>query len=430
MISIAAEVATEVATRLRDPDAVFGAEADSDGIVMANGRPVRMRDELSYDNGAAGIAVWQSRIIPSVPMNEYSRFLLSRAGGVRNYADAASAVQGLVMASTSLEATDPRWRSLRRSARRSLMRKAEHAVEVLEESALTGAPISDFGVFDRITGLGRDLSVLLATGADELQSDFLSRASQVLRSMLSNNRAPGVLVSGMPFLDMEAEHATHWNIGLAHGAAGIAHTLASVTVELQRRGHTGSRAWAAVEGFIDRALTQSSWGAPPMYATPAPDGRPRFSPAQERPSWCYGATGFALLMLAVWRECGREDFAEVARVSLIEAEGRTELFEDPGLCHGTSGLLVATWMGAVLLEDDLLSRQAARLTEKVVSEYRDTSPYGFAYRARGIDSEAHVPGVLTGAMGVAAALWTTSQIPSDPRKVREMVLDGSPWSIP
>lgn len=114
----------------------------------------------------------------------------------------------------------------------------------------------------------------------------------------------------------------HWDLGMAHGAAGVVAFL----------GHARA-AGVACDGLLDGA---TSWlrGQPSQHgygAWTTPTGHVR--PA--RTAWCYGDPGVAAALLAAGRKSDALDIALAAASRPAAAGGVV----DAGLCHGAAGLL-------------------------------------------------------------------------------------------
>ena len=123
--------------------------------------------------------------------------------------------------------------------------------------------------------------------------------------------------------------AGHWDLGMAHGAAGVVAFLAHA-----RAAGAGG---PAVDDLLERA---AGWltgqrlppESPSRYA---PWIAPGQSPRPARTAWCYGAPGVAAALLAAGR---RDDAVEVARAAAGRPVDDCGVV-DAGLCHGAAGLL-------------------------------------------------------------------------------------------
>lgn len=117
--------------------------------------------------------------------------------------------------------------------------------------------------------------------------------------------------------------AGHWDLGMAHGAAGVVALLA--------------HARAADDRVLDRAVTwllgqQLPAGSGSRYGAWLAPGQP---PVPARTAWCYGDPGVAAALFAAGRRQEALDLARTAAQRPFEETGVV----DGGLCHGAGGLL-------------------------------------------------------------------------------------------
>ena len=123
--------------------------------------------------------------------------------------------------------------------------------------------------------------------------------------------------------------AGHWDLGMAHGAAGVVAFLAHARAAGATAPAADDLVGHAAEWLVRQQLPP---GSPSRYSPwLAPDQPPR--PA--RSAWCYGDPGVAVALLAAGR---RNEALEVARAAArrpVETCGVV----DGGLCHGAAGLL-------------------------------------------------------------------------------------------
>ena len=113
----------------------------------------------------------------------------------------------------------------------------------------------------------------------------------------------------------------HWDLGMAHGAAGVVALLA----------HAGA------DRPLDRATArlvgqQLPPGSGSRYAAWLAPGQ---SPRPARTAWCYGDPGIAAALLAAG--C-RDEAVEVAHAAAGRPRAQTGIV-DAGLCHGAAGLM-------------------------------------------------------------------------------------------
>jgi hypothetical protein len=98
----------------------------------------------------------------------------------------------------------------------------------------------------------------------------------------------------------------------------------------------------------------------------------RVDPAlRPRPSWCYGAAGTAraqqLAGLAL-SDPARRTAAEAAILAVLRDPAELARLTEPGLCHGTAGLLQAAWRMAADAITSEISAELPRLTSHLIAQ--------------------------------------------------------------
>lgn len=208
--------------------------------------------------------------------------------------------------------------------------------------------------------------------------------------------------------------AGYWNLGLAHGIAGVIALLAHYVahdVEAERAG----RLLAGAVAFV------TSLDVPAGQHLPAWIAEGSDEPATvNRVAWCYGDLGIAVGLLAAAQATGEAAWRERARAladRCIDLPYPATRVVDTGLCHGSAGVAhlyhrlyratgEARFAGATRtwLDRTLALRNAASLA-------------GFPARATdGSESWVADATILTGAPGVALVL-------------HELIADGAPaWA--
>lgn len=149
-------------------------------------------------------------------------------------------------------------------------------------------------------------------------------------SEMSVRCAPGVAWRGEP--------KAVFDLGVAHGAAGVIALLGRIT-DADVDARLKRRARALLENAVDWLLAQElrrrSGGC---FAAAVADGLPR-KPA--RLAWCYGDPGIAATLLVAAR-AAREPAWERAAIRVgLRAAARSEAsagIRDAGLCHGAAGV--------------------------------------------------------------------------------------------
>jgi hypothetical protein len=196
-----------------------------------------------------------------------------------------------------------------------------------------------------------------------------------------------------------------WDLGLAHGAAGMLAVLAGA----HRAGVLTPAGHDVLMGA--RTFLEAQCGALVAHRAPAyltPDG----PVAAGRPAWCYGTPGVALGLF--W--CARAlDDAEgearalvLARAAAREAREVEARIEEPGLCHGTAGL--AHFFNRLYqASGDAALGEAARYWLQRTLDLHQVGQGVGGFRARGRQPDGRLgwidePGLVVGATGVALVL--------------------------
>lgn len=121
----------------------------------------------------------------------------------------------------------------------------------------------------------------------------------------------------------------HWDLGMAHGAAGVVAVLARARAALALPAHDDHLLEGAVTWLLDQQLPPASGSRYGSWLAPEQAPRPA------RAAWCYGDPGVAAALLAAGRPQEALDLARAAAQRPAEQAGVV----DGGLCHGAAGLL-------------------------------------------------------------------------------------------
>lgn len=414
---------------LAAPDTVFGG-LDDEAIVVRTrtGSPMLVADELSFENGAPGVVALASSMGWDDLLPVYSDYLLTRLSMLSSHvqADRAGNVQGLLLAAPHLEPVDGRWRRVRQKLESTIGRKLDSHIDLIERNTADRNGALSYGFYDCLRGAGRDLQILRAFASTELTSERLQRAADAFDGWLNHPSGLPSPTQGAPFFDMDFPAETHWNLGTAHGATGVAHVLLSLSEELRSRNLDDGRQRESVARFVGLMSSLTAESAPPMYAFSSAN-EVQYSEVQTRPSWCYGAPGYQLLRIASSMLDHDDEAMAAARDRLVRAvEDRESEFEDLSLCHGYAGVLASITIVAALLPDDKTRNTISRLTDLVASHFSSAARYGFVYHPQGLDAPADIPGILNGAAGVLYALQLASH-PLGALEARSMIMLQSPW---
>jgi hypothetical protein len=197
-----------------------------------------------------------------------------------------------------------------------------------------------------------------------------------------------------------------YNLGMAHGVPGVVALLALALARgVGERARTrqllvGATEWLAAQRLPPGETGLFSW----VIAEPEPRG-----PA--RCAWCYGEPGTSLALLAAGRALGRPEWEalalEGARLAAVRPLEHTGV-NDAGLCHGASGVgHVFNRLYQATGEPWLREAAVTWLTRALDMAVPGEGVGGYRAWEKLPGQEARwsaVPGVLTGAAGVALAL--------------------------
>jgi hypothetical protein len=253
--------------------------------------------------------------------------------------------------------------------------------------------------FDLIRGLaGLGAYHLHAHPRHEVTSGVLTCLIRLTEQLPGPNGGPvpwwtGVSPSGEPSPEFPGGHG---NFGMSHGISAI---LAVFSIAILSD--------ITVPGVEDAVRRICAWtdqwrhgseSAPwwPGVITTAQHEVGHVDPAlRPRPSWCYGTAGTAraqqLAGLAL-RDPDRQRAAEAAILTVLRDPAELSRLTEPGLCHGTAGLLQSAWRMAADSAAPEIGRELPRITARLTGQI-----------TAGSDRN---PELLDGMAGAALALHT------------------------
>jgi lantibiotic biosynthesis protein len=175
--------------------------------------------------------------------------------------------------------------------------------------------------------------------------------------------------SGEPSPDFPGGHG---NFGMSHGISAVLAVLSlaimrGITVSGAEEAARRICAWTDQWGQGDHA---APWW--PGVITVRQAKARRVDPAlRPRPSWCYGAAGTAraqqLAGLAL-SDPARRAAAEAAILAVLRDPAELGKLTEPGLCHGTAGLLQAAWRMAADTATSEISAELPRLAGRLAAQ--------------------------------------------------------------
>ncbi len=224
----------------------------------------------------------------------------------------------------------------------------------------------------------------------------------------------------------------YYDLGVAHGVAGIIGLLAGIVRSKIQEDHVRG----LLEGAVGWLLAQK--GAPYTGDAGEKAGASHFAALRTknkagtsgRSAWCYGDPGVAsVLWLAGEATNNAEWCAEAQRLALGASALSPEdaLVRDSSLCHGSSGLMHIYNRMYQATGEPRFADAARRWADLCLSQLQPDEGVGGVVEFVGATEYQASPGLLSGAAGVGLALLAMcSQHP--PGWDRALLLSGMPQS--
>lgn len=202
----------------------------------------------------------------------------------------------------------------------------------------------------------------------------------------------------------------YFNLGMAHGCAGVIAFLAGVV--------TAGVAAGTARALLDQAV-------PWLLAREVRDAEDSVFPAvvgldgyaePSRTAWCYGDPGIAAALALAAAAAGEEEWrVEARRIALRVARRPRELcgVRDACLCHGAAGLAhILNHLGIHFEDEEIADSARAWIDRTLDMRTVGTGVGGFRTYRAGRDVEPRWvdhPGLLAGSSGIALALLSALQ---------------------
>lgn len=403
----AVAVAHEVAARLSDVAAVT--ERCSANIDVVGGHPFHPWQPASLAEGNAGIAVLFAELSAHDagwrPVTH--AHLAAAAGGLAEVAHHGlyTGAPAVAFAADCANRASGDYSGLLGKLDLQVATLAAAIAEAETDRMDAGLPGRDTAAFDLISGLVGVARLLLdRDGETAVVHDLLAcliRLTEPLR--VRGADVPGWWVEGAPSTSSPAEG--HFNLGLAHGAAGFLPVLTHAQ-------HLGlpdaDKAIDRVQSWLVRWRTTDPVAGvrwPHHVSFEQETGSAR-RPQPGRNAWCYGTAGTAHCLWTSATALGDDEVLALAEESMLSMPSTHEYrhMTDVSLCHGLAGLLTVT---QTMVENGCttLTDQLDALARRVIDDFDATTPFGFTYRSGpGTEFAPHRSGFLEGAAGIALAL--------------------------
>jgi hypothetical protein len=272
------------------------------------------------------------------------------------------------------------------------------AVDARLRVALAEPWTADYDLASGLVGLG-----VYALERGEAGRDIATRVLEQLEA-LARPRGGGIAwltpPDHLPRWQLRSAPEGYWNLGIAHGVAGVIGLCARCLVaEVD-----APRARRLLDGAVAFLLAAEPPGVP-RYPAWYADGVPPLPPA--RLAWCYGDLGVAIALLAAATACGHAGWRAEALALARGAATRSlpdSLVTDAGLCHGAFGAAHLFHRLHRATGDEELATATRTWLDRGIA-LRNTAPLaGFPAWDGMSRAWTADPRMLTGAAGVALAL--------------------------
>ncbi|MFG3254806.1 lanthionine synthetase C family protein [Streptomyces sp. NPDC048172] len=420
----AADVVTEVAARLQDPEAVVTA-------TVANGTHAEVDDVRSpvwepgsLNRGYPALVLLHAELGRDPDRDtEHHRLTAHRCLALAAQATKDVPVQGAFSGAGAL-ASAVRVAAAREGEYASLLERTDarmadyaHHLAALHASTRDAGLPTYPAVVDVLSGLSGVARYLLHR---RTRDEALRAALSSLAALRAPLTVRGVEVPGWWFgptkrtLVAEDFAEGQANFGLGHGIPGPLGVLALAWDEGVRVAGQDEAITAMAEWLLRWRLRDEDgpYWTPylplPTYADL--DGHPTPDPA--RPSWCYGAAGTGRALVMAGRALGRPEWT-AAGVEAVRAMVRRPMdgwgIDDHALCHGWSSTLLLLTRWELEHPEAGLSAATDTVAGRLLAGFEPEAPFGYRYfqpaaGPRGLHLD--MPGFLDGAAGIALALQT------------------------
>jgi lantibiotic modifying enzyme len=417
----AADVAREVASRMRAPEQVRAcAEAAARQSAFPDWMHWRSHEVAQGDAGLALFYGYLDDCSPGSGWDDVARdYLVAAARSAEQLGHRGSGlfsgIGGIAFAADALSRGGTRYRRLLAELDRWLVPTASRDADSLA-TARTGVSV---GAFDAISGLAGTGAYLLRRKEDPAVGESLRTVLPALVALSGERDGVPNWHTPIEAMFVEEPMAQRYpfgalNCGLAHGIPG---PLALLSLAL-REGITvaGQReAVAQLAGWLAEHRADDEWGVcwPDAFALPAPGSAPP-PPAPTRSAWCYGSPGVARALWLAGSALEDDKLCALAVEAMAATYRRPQErrgIDSATFCHGVAGLLQITLRFANDTGDPLFTEAATELTGQLVELYEPDRPIGF-YNLEPGGNRVDQPGLLDGAPGVALTLLAaTTDVP-------------------
>jgi class I lanthipeptide synthase len=411
-----AAIVTELANRLRDPEAVIAATTANGEVVDVAELRCPPWDPSTLTRGPGALAVLFSELGEREVAHEYLQRTVAATRG--SSVDGPLEGLGALATATRLAAHEPG--DYAGMLERLDGRMIEHARWLVSVQAATreaDVPTCA-GVVDVVSGLSGVGRYLLARKQYDVLREVLTGLASLRDPVVVDGiQVPGWWFDGTTKTAVGPEFAQgQVNFGLAHGTPGPLALLslawtAGVRVDGQAE---------AIDSMADWLLTwreKDAWGhywtayLPLAYYA---DRDAAAAPQPARASWCYGAPAIARALDFAATALDRPDWsaAGLAAFRSLLARPRAQWgITDDALCHGWAGMLYLCTLFDRAHPGQGFGAAADEIAAGLVERFDPATPFGYRYHQPIANLSLDLPGLMEGAAGIALALAAYSAPP-------------------
>lgn len=405
--ALASQVITELADRLTSPAPVADRTRDSAHRAQLPG----LWFASSMSTGHTGIATLHATLAGTRPGAASACYdhLRAASAGLGERSSATSTLTGVGAVGFAALIASAATGGYQHLIRDCLTWTTAATDRVLAATHDRATPFLDDRIWDAIcgvTGTGRYLLAALDAGHPQAEPTLRAILELLVQLTCPVRDTDGLLRPGWWIVPRPGGRfpSGGTDAGLAHGITGPLALLALTRLAgIHVPGH--DHAMRRIADWLTRwQLPDHRW--PGLISpTTTPD-----TATPTRSAWCYGAAGVARTLYLAGSALADPRLSELGVATLRALAGQDPAswhLPDHTICHGTAGLLTITSRTAHDANDPQLRALADQLAARIVDGYDPAAAFGYRHHAAEQPERiVDVPGMLTGAAGIALALHT------------------------
>lgn len=421
----------EIIQRLSDPVYVKSVSTDSNNVISDSLQGPAWND-LSLANGYPSLlllfsTLYQKNLIDSKNESVIHAYVLKIKEAIETQGLSSlslyGGVTGICFSIKEASCNGSKYQRLLNILEDYLLKKIqEKYLDPLQEIIQNGNSAHSF-YYDTIQGLSGIGRYALENLASPKFQNLVQKICEILIAISQPKVIKGYLVPGwhVPSKDPtnslrpSQELNGNFNFGLSHGVSGILAFLSIASL----KGVTVTDQIDTIRLISDYLCKRSieregipQW--PGSVSWEEEVGIIPFANEPSRDAWCYGVPGISRsLFLAgkAIKDSAIKNFAGQSFRGIFHRTPQQWFLPGPGICHGISGLLLAT--NEMIKEEgyDDLKKNSIELQKRLISFYKPLSPFGFKNlepNSKGELIELDNPGFLEGSSGIIMTLLLSS----------------------